>query len=280
MNADNAACQRAASSRAAAETLRAPAAPAAPVSPSHVPRWRQMPAALEPMVVAVHAATAATGNTQAIDLPLDLPLDLHEHPAAQPALHDDALWGLARRKQGAALRLEFELRTSVARQAFRRDFVHVSRQLHGLESSRRVQGLDRTLLDDALLAVHLRADAVLAIFSRIDAELEATLASHGQADAQVAFARPARFQATIVCPGAHRFVQLVRRADDTLCQVERAWLLGLLSPATKTSLAGDCRRGLLGFKVLARERRQAIGEHVRALNARRAEDAGAVVVPR
>jgi hypothetical protein len=184
----------------------------------------------------------------------------------QRALHDDAVWALAHRAQGATLRLDFELRTAVARQVFRRDFVHVSRQLHALEASRRVQGLDRAMLNDALLDIERRADGLQALFARIAGELDATLAARGQAGAEIEFARPARFQATVVSPWARRFVELVQRADDALCHVEKAWLLGALSPQARTGLVGDCRRALLGFKANVRDRRQAIGAHVREIN--------------
>ncbi len=199
------------------------------------------------------------------------PAEAPEATAPQRALHDDDLSGLARRAQGATLRLDFELRTGVARQVFRRDFVHVSRQLHALEASRRVQGLDRALLNDALAAIQRRADDLQALFARIASELEATLVAHGHAGATIEFARPARFQATVVSPCARRFVDLIRHADDALCQVEKAWLLGLLAPPAKTGLVGDCRRALLGFKDHVRERRQAIGAHVREVNAQRGE---------
>jgi hypothetical protein len=50
-----------------------------------------------------------------------------------------------------------------------------------------------------------------------------------------------------------------------------AWLLGLVDPATRTALASDCRRALHGFKDLAANRRQVIGELVRQINAERRE---------
>jgi hypothetical protein len=265
VNADNAAGRQAATTQAGVGAAPLPES----LSPAQPARWRQRPAVPEP----TFGNGAATAD--AIDLPLDLPLDpsidtaVPASTAPQCALHDDALWSLARRTQGAVLRLEFELRTSVARQAFRRDFVYVSRQLHGLEASRRVQGLDRALLNDALLAVQRRADDLQALFARIAAELEATLSAHGQAGAEIAFARPARFQATVVSPGARRFVDLVQHADATLCQVERAWLAGVLPPAARTALTSDCRRALVGFKEFVREHRHAIGEQVRKLNAQR-----------
>jgi hypothetical protein len=189
----------------------------------------------------------------------------------QRALHDDALWALAHRAQGATLQLDFELRTATARQVFRRDFTYVSRQLHALEASRRVQGLDRALLNDALSALQRRADDAQALFARIACELEAALALQGHAGSAIEFTRPARFEATIVSPGARRFVDLVRHADDALCQVEKAWLLGALAPQARTGLVGECRRALLGFKDQVRDRRQAIGAHVREINAQRSE---------
>jgi hypothetical protein len=46
-------------------------------------------------------------------------------------------------------------------------------------------------------------------------------------------------------------------------------LLGLVEPATRTALAGDCRRALQGFKDLACDRRHAVGEQVREVNIHR-----------
>jgi len=189
----------------------------------------------------------------------------------QRAPRDVELWLLARRAQGAALRLDFELRTAPARQVFRRDFVYVSRQLHALEGSRRVQGLDRARLDDALRTLRQRADAIQAFLEQRAAELQSAIAARGPASAHIAFTRPARFQATIVSPAAHRFLALVMKADDTLAVLETAWLLGLVEPATRSTLVSDCRRALLGFKDLACDLRRAVGLLVQDINAQRRE---------
>ena len=226
-------------------------------------RWRQRDAAV--------AAGIGGGaeNREHVDLPPDGTAADPSEPEPEHALRDAELWLLARRTQGAALRLDFELRTALARQVFRRDFVYVSRQLHGLEASRRVQGLDRTALNDALAALQRRADDVQALLQGIAAELQDAIAAGGPANARIAFARPARFQATIVSPTAHRFLALLTLADETLARLEMAWLLGLVDPATRTALASDCRRALHGFKDLASDRRQAVGELVRQVNAQR-----------
>jgi len=187
----------------------------------------------------------------------------------QRAPRDIELWLLARRAQGAALRLDFELRTALARQVFRRDFVYVSRQLHALEASRRVQGLDRARLDDALATLRQRGDVIEAFMNQRTSELQAAIDARGPASARIAFARPARFQATIVSPGAHRFLALLLRADETLARLEMAWLLGLVEPATRSALVSDCRRALLGFKDLACDLRRAVGLLVQEVNAQR-----------
>ena len=229
-------------------------------------RWRQRGAA-----AAVDSGVAE--NREPVDLPLD-GADADPGgpaPGLEPELapRDAELWLLARRTQGAALRLDFELRTALVRQVFRRDFVYVSRQLHGLETSRRVQGLDRAALNDALAALQRRADEVQALLERIAAELQQAIAARGPANARIAFARPTRFQATIVSPAARRFLALLTLADETLARLEMAWLLGLVDPATRTALASDCRRALHGFKDLASDRRKAVGELVRQVNAQR-----------
>jgi hypothetical protein len=187
----------------------------------------------------------------------------------QRAPRDIELWLLARRAQGAALRLDFELRTALARQVFRRDFVYVSRQLHALEASRRVQGLDRARLDDALATLRRRGDVIEAFMNQRTSELQAAIDARGAASARIAFARPARFQATIVSPGAHRFLALLLRADETLARLEMAWLLGLVEPATRSALVSDCRRALLGFKDLACDLRRAVGLLIQEVNAQR-----------
>jgi hypothetical protein len=207
---------------------------------------------------------------------VELPLDpgeagLDAAAAAEPQLapRDAELWLLARRTQGAALRLDFELRTAFVRQVFRRDFVYVSRQLHGLEASRRVQGLDRARLNDSIAALQQRADDVQALLQRVAADLDTTIAAAGPAGARIAFARPARFQATIVSPIAHRYLALLTQADATLSRLEMAWLLGLVEPTHRSVLQSDCRRALHGFKDLACQRRQAVGELVREVNIQR-----------
>lgn len=193
----------------------------------------------------------------------------------QRAPRDIELWLLARRAQGAALRLDFELCTAPARQVFRRDFVYVSRQLHALEASRRVQGLDRARLNEALNTLRRRADAIQAFMEHRAAELQAAIATRGPASAHIAFTRPARFQATIVSPGAHRFLALLMKADETLAVLETAWLLGLVEPATRAALVSDCRRALLGFKDLACDLRRAVGLLVQDIHAQRREEPAA-----
>jgi len=221
-------------------------------------RWRRRTAPIDtPPQVAVPPDTEGAG------------VDGGASAEPQLAPRDAELWLLARRTQGAALRLDFELRTAFVRQVFRRDFVYVSRQLHGLEASRRVQGLDRARLDDALAALQQRADDVQALLTRIAADLDAVIAGAGPAGASIAFVRPARFQATIVSPIAHRFLALLTQADATLSRLEMAWLLGLVAPAHRTALLSDCRRALHGFKDLACQQRQAVGELVREVNAQR-----------
>ena len=212
-----------------------------------------------------------------IELPLDVPAEDAPSRFVEPerAPRDIELWNLARRAQGAVVRLDFELRTPLARQLFRRDFVFVSRQLHALEASRRVQRLDRACLDDALAALLQRADDVQALLQRIGTELQAAIDGRAPASARIAFARPARFQAIIVSPIARRHLALLVLADDTLARLEMARLMGLVEPTHRSALASDCRRALHGFKELVCSRRHAIGEAVRLLNAQRREGTSA-----
>ncbi len=208
-----------------------------------------------------------------IELPLDAPAEDGPSSSIKPerAPRDIELWQLARRAQGAVVQLDFELRTALARQLFRRDFVFVSRQLHALEASRRVQGLDRARLNDALADLLRRADEVQALLQRIGTELQGAIDTRAPANARIAFARPARFQAIIVSPIARRHLALLVQADHTLARLEMARLLGLVEPMHRSALASDCRRALHGFKELVCGRRQAIGEAVRVLNAERRE---------
>lgn len=201
--------------------------------------------------------------------------DAASHGTGQPAprtghdVHDDLLASLGRRFRGATLRLGFELRTAIARQVFHRDFVYVSQQLHALEASRRVQGIDRQVLRDALAAVARRADAARTQLLLCASDARALIAAHGHAQADVEFERAAQLQATIVSPHARDFLDLLGQADDALTQVEKAWLLGLLEPAEKARQASDCRRVLHGFKEVVRQQRHVVGLHVRDVNAAR-----------
>ena len=225
-----------------------------PPDPPCGARWRQRPAGPE--------------SREHVDLPLDVP----DEPPLRPS-RDAELWLLARRARGAALQVPLELRTALVRQAFRRDFVYVSRLLHALEASRRVQGLDHGRLDDALAALHRRADEAQALMQGLHADLEARVAARAPSGAQVTFARPARLLATVVSPTAHRYLALLKQADATLAQLERAWLLGVVDPATRTAFTADCRRALHGYKDLASDRRADVGDHVREINARRRRSA-------
>ena len=235
---------------------------------------RLLPAS-DPIALPCGARWRRRDTHEHVELPLD-EADANDSagqtpPAPERPLRDAELWLLARRSQGAALRFDLELRTTLVRQVFRRDFVYVSRQLHALEASRRVQGLDRVRLDDALAALLRRIDDVQSLLQRIAADLDAAIAAHAPSGARIAFARPARFQATIVSPLARRYLALLVRADETLSRLEMAWLLGLSEPASRTAVVSDCRRALHGFKDLARHERQAIGAMVREVNSLRRE---------
>ncbi len=237
-------------SLAPALTPRPPAAPPCPA------RWRQR--------------QAATDHHEHVDLPLaDAEPDSASADTPQRPARDAELWSLAKRAQGAALRIDFELRTVLVRQVFRRDFVYISRLLHALQTSRRVQGLDRRTLDEALATLQRRSDDVQTLLEDMRARLQAVIAAHAPTEAQIEFARPARFQATVVSPTAHRYLALLIQADDTLAHLEMAWLLGLVQPADRTALTSDCRRALSGFKDLVADRRQAVGAEVRAVNAQK-----------
>jgi hypothetical protein len=245
-----------ASQTALADNASPPGAFAAPPAGA---RWRQR-RAVGQVDEGPHGRAATVGDAAA--------------PAApQRATRDIELWLLARRARGAALRLEFELRTTLARQVFRRDFVYVSRQLHALDASRRVQGLARADLDAALGALQRRADQAQSWIERQAADLQAAIDARGPANARISFACPARFQATIVSPAAHRLLELLQQADQMLALLEMAWLLGLVDPVRRTSIVHDCRRALGEFKTLACQQRQAIGELVRELHSQRKEGA-------
>lgn len=192
-------------------------------------------------------------------------------PVPQRATRDIELWLLARRARGAALRLDFELRTTLVRQVFRRDFVYVSRQLHALDTSRRVPGLARADLDAALAALRRRADEAQSWIERQAADLQEAIDARAPASARISFACPARFQATIISPAAHRLLDLLQQADDMLALLEMAWLMGLVDPVRRTSIVRDCRRALGAFKTLACQQRQAIGQLVREVNSQRSD---------
>ncbi len=241
--------------------------------------WLQPAAIVHPGDVTDHASSShrPPGASRSPSLPPADPTaaahraSSHRPPAQTPAraAHDELLVGLGRRFRGATLKIDFELGTAIARQAFRRDFVYVSRQLHALEASRRVQGLDRKLLNDALIAVERHVDVVKTMLKQVGAEARALIEAHGQAEAHVEFTPPVRLQATIVSPYARAFVDLLRLVDETLTQLDRAWLLGLVDPTTKAQLAADCRKALQGFKEVVRQQRHVVGEQVREVNAAR-----------
>ncbi len=238
--------------------------------PACAARWRQREATGD---ADEHAEPPPAGAIAHLDTDAGETAGTADDPASADApvraTRDAELWLLARRSQGAALRVDFELRTTPIRQVFRRDFVYVSRLLHALQASRRVQGLDRHCLNEALATLQRRADDVEELLQRVQAQLQAALASQAAPHAQLAFARPARFQATVVSPAAHRYLALLIQADATLAHLEMAWLLGLVSPADRTALASDCRRALNGYKDLVADRRKSVGEQVRAVNAQR-----------
>jgi hypothetical protein len=255
-------------------------AAASPDAPPPAMPWSDRPDA-DPFDLEAHAAGAMESSTALDDAP-SCPGETSCPPNAdgsapvrqatrEPlrARHDELLAGLGRRFQAAALKLDFEVRTTATRQIFRRDFVYVSRQLHGLEASRRVQGLDRALLNDALSAVERRANGVRTLLLQVASDTRELVALHGQSSVEVAVGRPARLQATIVSPWARVYVEMLALADEALIQLEKAWLLGLLDSASRSRRASDCRQALQGYKEFVRQQRHLVGEHVRGVNAAR-----------
>jgi hypothetical protein len=239
-----------------------PTLPAPAEAPTGVPPRQPAPLAEE--------AGGSTVFPEALPLPPDpaAPVPAGARPAvADPAA--DLLAGLGRRFRGPTLRMSFELRTSIARQIFRRDFVYVSQQLHALEASRRVQGLPRESLNEALAAIGQRVDEVRAQLRDSTAHTRDLIELHGHSGADVEFTRPATLQATIVSPYARDFMDVLVHADQALTQLERAWLLGLLEPAEKGRMSGECRKAVQSVKETVREQRQWIGAQVREVNARR-----------
>jgi hypothetical protein len=196
--------------------------------------------------------------------------DRQARPAPSRTAGADALLaGLGRRFRGATIQIEFELRTTAVRQVFRRDFVYVSQQAHALESSRRVQGIDRMRLAEALRLVERRGESIRATLEDAILQARELVRRAGELPQDIRFARAAGLQATIVSPYARLFVDLMRLADEAISLLEGAWLMGALDSAERAELINECRRVLVSYKDTVRDQRHAIGEHVRAVNEER-----------
>jgi len=250
--------------------------PLPPLASTAAPGVLPTPAAVDPGAVAEDPTPSTAASA-----PPSARRDASASPASgaraagAPAPATDLLAGLGRRFRGPTLRMRFELRTSIARQIFRRDFVYVSQQLHALEASRRVQGLPRDDLNEALAAVGRRIDAVRTLLLHSAAQTRDLIALHGHENSDIEFARPTELQATIVSPYARDFMDVLVHADAALGELERAWLLGLIEPTEKGRLAGECRKAVQAVKEVVRHQRQVIGAQVRELNAHRAEEEAA-----
>ncbi|MGN6530089.1 MAG: hypothetical protein ACTHL8_27160 [Burkholderiaceae bacterium] len=198
--------------------------------------------------------------------------DDEHHGRAMPSRAeggDALLAGLGRRFRGATIQIEFELRTTAVRQVFRRDFVYVSQQAHALESSRRVQGIDRQRLTGALRLVERQGESIRATLEDAIVQARELVRRAGELPQDIRFTRAAGLQATIVSPYARLFVELMRLADEAISLLEGAWLMGALDSAERAELINECRRVLVSYKDVVRDQRHAIGEHVRAVNEER-----------
>ena len=201
--------------------------------------------------------------------------DRRARPTPSRAEGGDALLaGLGRRFRGATIQIEFELRTTAVRQVFRRDFVYVSQQAHALESSRRVQGIDRSRLTEALRLVERRGESIRATLEDAIVQARELVRRAGELPQDIRFTRAAGLQATIVSPYARLFVELMRLADEAISLLEGAWLMGALDSAERAELINECRRVLVSYKDVVRDQRHAIGEHVRAVNEERRRTRG------
>jgi hypothetical protein len=241
-------------------------APEGPDGPDAADEVRPLlPGPSSPPTTATPATTASSGEPPAQP---DAP-EPPRRPSARAGGRDTLLAGLGRRFRGATMEVEVELCTATVRQVFRRDFAYVSRQAHALESSRRVQGIDRRRLTEALLAIEGQGEAIRISLKDLAVQAHERMARMGGRPPDLQAPRVATLQATIVSPCAHLFLDLMRLADDAVLLLEGAWLMGTLNSAERAALINECRRALIGFKETVRQQRHSIGEHVRAVNEER-----------
>ena len=187
---------------------------------------------------------------------------------------DNVLTGLGQPFHGAALQFEFDLATSLPRQIFRRDFVYLSRQLYALELSRRVTGLDRALLNAALAAVTRQMNTVGAMLRHCHERSRALSEAHGYANTVIEFKPRTAIRATLVSRYTRDFIGVLQQADAAMIELEKAWMLGLVSLSERDYRQKHCRHALRSIKEVVRQQRHRIGQEVRRINEQRANGGG------
>lgn len=228
-----------------------------------------MPSAPCPAVPASRPETSSSQHLQPPLQPSLQPLPQPQSPLAPPPIEmfdagpQPHSHGLGPGFRGGIVSLRYELRTRHARQVYRRDFLHLSQLMIGLDRARNFRGIAPDVVDQAELAVSRRLHDTQALLVDLTRRTEALLAHDGMADIPIQYVDPAAVVAPIANPRARMYMDMLMAADVAFSALERAWLFGLVDTRARRAHEASLRKAVRAVGSTIRSEYTAMARRVR-----------------
>ena len=171
--------------------------------------------------------------------------------------------GLGPGFRGGIVSLRYELRTRHVRQVYRRDFLHLSQLMIGLDRARNFRGIAPDVVDQAEQAVSRSLHDTQALLVDLTRRTESLLAQDGMADIPIQYVDPAAVVAPIANPRARMYMDMLMAADQAFSALERAWLFGLVDTRARRAHEAALRKAVRAVGSTIRSEYTAMARRVR-----------------
>ncbi|MGE5865653.1 MAG: hypothetical protein ACM32J_11230 [Rhizobacter sp.] len=145
---------------------------------------------------------------------------------------------------GGIVSLRYELRTRHVRQCYRRDFLHLSQLLNGLDRARNFRGVPPDIVDRAEQSVTRCLHDTQALLADLTRRTELLLARDGMSDIPIHYIDPIAVHAPITNPRARLYMDMLTAADQAFSALERAWLFGLIDTRARRTHEAALRKAV------------------------------------
>lgn len=185
----------------------------------------------------LNAANTAEPDTPASSAP---PIEMLD---TEPSPWPDA-GGFGPGFSGGIVTLRYELRTRHVRQCYRRDFLHLSQLLNGLDRARNFRGVPPDVVDRAEQSVTRCLHDTQALLADLTRRTEMLLARDGMSDIPIHYIDPVAVHAPITNPRARLYMDMLTTADHAFSALERAWLFGLIDTRARRTHEAALRKAV------------------------------------